>query len=41
LHHIRGDGIVEAEEEGQRGKFSEEEIVVCGVWSQKVSGECN
>jgi len=41
LYHIRGNVIVEAEEEGQRGKFGEEEIVVCGAWPQNVSGEYN
>jgi len=41
LHHIRGNCIVQAEGEGQRGKFGEEEIVVCGARPQKGSGECN
>jgi len=41
LDHIRRNGIVEAEGEGQRGKFGEEDIVVCGAKPQKVSGEYN
>jgi len=41
LQDIRRNGTVEAEGEGQRGKFGEEEIVVCGAKPQKVSSECN